>query len=170
MHVLNRVSVMAMATLLLMAPSPAASQQTQETGTVAGKVVDDRGAPVGSAQIFIGGTQIAGQTRADGGYTLARVPTGTQVVRARMLGFRPDSASVTVAAGRDGHPGLHPQPRSAAAADPGRDRHPVAPDEPRRQRRRHDADRPGGGAGGAAEHHRDAPLRPRLHPGGELGR
>ncbi len=99
MHALTRISIMAVATFFLMAPHTAAAQQTQETGTVAGTVVDDKGTPVSSAQVFIGGTQVAGQTRADGGYTLEKVPTGPRVVRARMLGFRPDSASVTVAAG-----------------------------------------------------------------------
>ena len=46
----------------------------------------------------------------------------------------------------------------------------VSEAEPRRQRGRHHAQRPGGGAGRAAEHHRDAALRAGLHPGGELGR
>jgi outer membrane receptor protein involved in Fe transport len=62
-------------------------------------VSDDRGGPIAAAQVFIGGTTIAAQTRTDGGYTLEKVPAGSQVVRVRMLGFRPDSATVTVTAG-----------------------------------------------------------------------
>jgi outer membrane receptor protein involved in Fe transport len=95
MHALNRVSTMAMATLVLMVPSAALSQQT---GTVTGKVTDENGAPVGSAQIFI--ERAATQSRADGGYTLEGAPTGARTLRARMLGFAPESASVTVTAGQ----------------------------------------------------------------------
>ena len=46
----------------------------------------------------IGGTTVGTQTSTTGKYVLARVPVGAQTVRARMVGFRPDSASVTVAA------------------------------------------------------------------------
>jgi outer membrane receptor protein involved in Fe transport len=45
-------------------------------------------------------TNIVALTRADGGYTLPRVPAGTVALSARMLGFRPDSASVAVVAGQ----------------------------------------------------------------------
>jgi outer membrane receptor protein involved in Fe transport len=80
-------------------PTAAVAQDAAQTGTIGGKVVDERGAPVGGAQVYIARTAIAAQTRSDGGYTLDKVPAGSQTVRARMLGFRPDSASVTIAAG-----------------------------------------------------------------------
>lgn len=78
-------------------PSPLAAQE--QTGSIAGKVTDEAGAPIANAQITIRGTTLGAQSRADGGYTLPRVPAGTAAVTARMLGFRPDSASVSVAAG-----------------------------------------------------------------------
>jgi iron complex outermembrane receptor protein len=102
MRVLNRMWVLAASAALLTSlarPAPAAAQQPGETGTVSGKVSDDRGGPIASAQVFIGGTTIAALTRTDGGYTLEKVPAGSPVVRVRMLGFRPDSATVTVTAG-----------------------------------------------------------------------
>jgi len=81
-------------------PSPLAGQDTGQTGTIAGKVVDDRGAGVSGAQVFLTRPAIGTQTRGDGGYLLTRVPVGPQVLHVRMLGFRPDSASVTVTAGQ----------------------------------------------------------------------
>jgi iron complex outermembrane receptor protein len=78
-------------------PSPLAGQE--QTGSIAGKVTDEQGSPIANAQVTVRGTTFGAQTRADGGYTLPRVPAGTAAVTARMLGFRPDSASVTVAAG-----------------------------------------------------------------------
>jgi iron complex outermembrane receptor protein len=85
--------------LTLASPSTALGQEAAQTGSIAGKVTDDRGAPVAGAQVFLERPAIGTQTRSDGGYVLTRVPAGPQVLRARMLGFRPDSASVTVTAG-----------------------------------------------------------------------
>jgi iron complex outermembrane receptor protein len=81
-------------------PAPLAAQDTGQTGSIAGRVTDDQGSGIANAQITIRGTTLGTQSRADGGYTLPRVPAGTATVIARMLGFRPDSASVTVSAGQ----------------------------------------------------------------------
>jgi iron complex outermembrane receptor protein len=81
-------------------PSPLAGQDTGQTGTIAGKVVDERGGAVSGAQVFLTRPAIGTLTRPDGGYTLTRVPVGPQSLHVRMLGFRPDSASVTVTAGQ----------------------------------------------------------------------
>ena len=97
---MNRFVSLAFAVLVLACiarPSPLAAQEP--TGSIAGKVTDEQGSPIANAQITVRGTTFGAQTRADGGYTLPRVPAGTAAVTARMLGFRPDSASVTVAAG-----------------------------------------------------------------------
>jgi iron complex outermembrane recepter protein len=85
--------------LLLLAPvRDATAQETAQTGTVNGRVVDDRGTGVASAQVFI--DRLGTQTGTSGVYSLARVPAGTHTLRVRMLGFRPDSTSVTVQAGQ----------------------------------------------------------------------
>lgn len=75
------------------------AQQTAQTGTISGRVVDENGAPVSGAQVAVARTTVAAQTQDDGNYVLADVPTGTQLLRVRMLGFRPDSASVSVTEG-----------------------------------------------------------------------
>jgi iron complex outermembrane recepter protein len=87
--------------VLLLALGPvrdAAAQEPAPTGTVNGRVVDDRGTGIASAQVFI--DRIGTQTGTSGTYSLTRVPAGTHTLRVRMLGFRPDSASVTVQVGQ----------------------------------------------------------------------
>lgn len=93
----------AAATLLVSAlarPPVAAAQETPQGGSVAGRVVDEEGTGISGAQVYLVRPALSAQTRADGGYTLTRVPAGTRVVHVRMLGFRPDSATVDVAAGQ----------------------------------------------------------------------
>jgi iron complex outermembrane recepter protein len=84
--------------LLVCTAGRVVGQQPAQTGSVAGKVTDDKGAAIAGAQVAIPGTTIGAQTSGTGDYVLGRVPVGTQQVRVRMVGFRPDSASVTVAA------------------------------------------------------------------------
>ncbi|HSU93881.1 MAG TPA: TonB-dependent receptor [Gemmatimonadaceae bacterium] len=85
---------------LSVSPSTARAQGTDQTGSIAGKVVDERGAPVTSAQVFIDRTNLGTLSRPDGSYTIGQVPAGTHLVRTRLIGFRPESASVTVTAGQ----------------------------------------------------------------------
>ncbi len=92
-----------LASLIVMSvtrPAVATAQEAAQTGSVNGRVVDAEGATIAGAQVFLVSPPIGTQTRADGGYVLSRVPVGPQILRARMLGFQPDSASVTIAAGQ----------------------------------------------------------------------
>src|SRR5688500_15398090 len=84
--------------LLALAPA-AAAQDPAQTGTVTGRVTDERGAGISGAQVFLVRPAIGTQTGSGGNYRLTGVPAGTHSVGVRMLGFRPDSASVTVDAG-----------------------------------------------------------------------
>ncbi|HEX7337727.1 MAG TPA: TonB-dependent receptor [Gemmatimonadales bacterium] len=86
----------------LSAVAPAAGAQAgAQTGSISGRVVDDQGAPLAGAQVIVGGTSIATTTRGNGDYTLPRVPAGTQSLQARLLGYRPQTASVRVTAGQN---------------------------------------------------------------------
>jgi iron complex outermembrane recepter protein len=76
------------------------AQAAGNTGSIAGRVLDERGAPVPSAQVFIDRTTLGTLSRADGSYTIGQVPEGTHLVRTRLIGFRPESASVAVTAGQ----------------------------------------------------------------------
>ncbi|HEV2178966.1 MAG TPA: TonB-dependent receptor [Gemmatimonadaceae bacterium] len=94
---------MAALALALAAPAVmpiAADAQAAGNGTVAGKVVDEHGTPVSSAQIIIDRTTIGTLTGGDGTYVLHGVPAGAHVVRVRLIGYRPDSASVTITDGQ----------------------------------------------------------------------
>src|SRR6266542_1422925 len=89
---LATLGVAAMLVLLLAGPVGAIVQEAPPTGSIGGRVVDEQGAPIAGAQVFLIRPAIATATRTGGGYLLFRVPVGRQVLRARMLGFRPDSA------------------------------------------------------------------------------
>jgi outer membrane receptor protein involved in Fe transport len=79
--------------LALLAPGRAALAQG---GSVAGKVSDDRGVALSGAVVGIeriGKSTVTGPT---GSYVLDGVPSGTQVVRVRLIGYRSQTANVTV--------------------------------------------------------------------------
>ena len=98
---LNRLATVAIACQLVLAvvlPPTAAAQGAAQTGSIGGKVTDERGAPIVGAQLGVPGTTAGATTGTTGEYVIPRVPVGAQSVRARMVGFRPDSASLTIAA------------------------------------------------------------------------
>src|SRR5215204_1787163 len=97
---LTRCTLLALTVSLILGtvPTSVVSAQTDQTGSIAGRVVDDQGAPLVGAQVAIPGTTVGTQTRADGSYVLARVPVGSHSLQARMLGFRQESAPVQVSA------------------------------------------------------------------------
>jgi outer membrane receptor protein involved in Fe transport len=81
-------------------PSTAAAQVGEQTGSVGGRVVDDQGAPLAGAQVAIPGSTLGTQTRANGEYVLPRVPAGSYSLQGRLLGYRPESATIQVTAGQ----------------------------------------------------------------------
>ena len=94
------VTVTVAVLLAMPVAQPAARAQEAQTGSIGGKVVDEHGAPITSVQVFVDRTTLGALTRGDGSYVLGRVPAGTHLVRARLIGFRPESATVTVTAGQ----------------------------------------------------------------------
>ena len=102
MTVVHRLASLA-AILSLVMPAlratPAVAQGTPPpTGTITGRVVDEEGAGVAGAQIYIERPALGTQTRPNGEYVLPRVPAGTHTLHARLLGYRPEAASVTISA------------------------------------------------------------------------
>jgi len=89
----------AAAALALVVPGRAVAQGGA-TGSIGGKVTDERGAPLPSAQVVAGQTGKAGVTGPDGIYSIDDVPTGTHVLRVRLIGYRSQTQSVNVGAGR----------------------------------------------------------------------
>ena len=88
--------VLAVATALLVCSGSLAAQ---ETGTINGTVRTADGATLSGATVTVEGTNLGALTRADGSYTVEGVPAGTHTVRARYLGYRSGSRTVSVSAG-----------------------------------------------------------------------
>lgn len=76
-----------------------ADASTLRSGVVTGMIRDSLGSVVAGAEVGIAGRFGRGTTGSDGSFRIAAVPTGRQLVIARRLGFRPDSAIVEVTGG-----------------------------------------------------------------------
>lgn len=72
----------------------------QQGGTIMGKVVDSASAqPLVGVQVTVDGTDRRALTTNDGSYRLSSVPGGSQIVRARRIGYAGRSMTVTVPEG-----------------------------------------------------------------------
>jgi outer membrane receptor protein involved in Fe transport len=70
------------------------------TGSITGKVSDERAAPLAGAQVLLQPGGKAATSNSDGTYLLEGVPVGSRVVRIRLIGFRSQTRTVTVTAGQ----------------------------------------------------------------------
>jgi iron complex outermembrane receptor protein len=61
-------------------------------------LVDGKGAPLAGVQVTVEGTGLGAVSHDNGQYVIAHVPVGTRTIRARFVGYRPQSVPVTVAA------------------------------------------------------------------------
>ncbi|MDQ3516507.1 MAG: SusC/RagA family TonB-linked outer membrane protein [Gemmatimonadota bacterium] len=70
----------------------------QGTGTIRGRTTDaGTGAPLPNVQIRIDGTTLGGQSGSNGEYAIAGVPSGSQSISARRVGYAPQQVTVVVA-------------------------------------------------------------------------
>ncbi|MBV9881368.1 MAG: TonB-dependent receptor plug domain-containing protein, partial [Gemmatirosa sp.] len=95
-----RFTGLAIALLALPAVALPVVAAAQSTGTVSGVVADSSGTPIYGAQVSVDGTMLATGTSQTGRYTLGTVPVGPHVIRARGLGYTPQSQTVTIVAGQ----------------------------------------------------------------------
>lgn len=73
------------------------SSADAQQGTVTGRIAaSDTGQPLSGAQVFIPELDIGTISGEDGRYRLADVPVGEQIIRVRMLGYRPADRQITV--------------------------------------------------------------------------
>ena len=90
-----------LASLVLILIPGAAARAQSGTGIVTGTVTQvGTGAPIGDVTVSILGTTLGAMTNAEGRFTIAGVPTGTQRVQARRVGFGLRTDTVTVIADR----------------------------------------------------------------------
>jgi Carboxypeptidase regulatory-like domain/TonB-dependent Receptor Plug Domain len=61
---------------------------------VSGVVHNDKGKPVANAQVIVPGTGVDGRTEETGTFSLAGLPSGTQTVEVRAIGFEPKRVAV----------------------------------------------------------------------------
>lgn len=95
------VGVASLTVVLLAAFGVAGDASAQETGRVAGTVVDaDTGTPLQGAQVSVEGTGLGSLTGAEGEYSIREVPAGEQTVVVQLIGYGSDRATVTVTAGQ----------------------------------------------------------------------
>src|SRR3989442_13097661 len=99
------------------------AQVAGPTGSVAGRVTDERGTPVVGADVAIVGGAQSARTGTNGSYVIENVRAGAHTVRARLIGYRSQTASVAVAAGqRATHdftlPGESPNPQAGGRGPP----------------------------------------------------
>ncbi|HEY2066240.1 MAG TPA: TonB-dependent receptor [Gemmatimonadaceae bacterium] len=85
-----------LAALVTTLPRAARAQDVGPTGTIAGRVVDETGAPLEGVQVYIVEVGRDARTTANGTYRMTRVPAGARIVHARLVGYRMQSTPVTV--------------------------------------------------------------------------
>ena len=73
--------------LMLLLATPLAAV-AQNTGRLAGVVVDDLGDPLPGANVILEGTQLGAATDIDGNYFIIGVPVGTYDVTASFVGYQ----------------------------------------------------------------------------------
>jgi len=83
------------ALLLALAPTLLAAQG----GTIRGRVADAAGAPLARALVSAEGAGLRATSDQQGQYEIRGVPAGSYTVRARLLGYQPQTARVTVGEG-----------------------------------------------------------------------
>jgi TonB-dependent starch-binding outer membrane protein SusC len=93
----RQVRALLVAAAALALSAPVQSLAAQQTGTIRGTITDAASRrPVGDVQVIVVGTVFGALTGPNGEFTIANVPAGQRVVRARRLGFNPAEKSVTV--------------------------------------------------------------------------
>lgn len=79
--------------------SPVSDALAQQTGTISGRVTDEQGNAIPGAEVVIEAIRKGALTNASGNYIVADVPAGTHTVRVRFIGYRPQTAEVSVSPG-----------------------------------------------------------------------
>ncbi|HEY0996276.1 MAG TPA: SusC/RagA family TonB-linked outer membrane protein [Gemmatimonadaceae bacterium] len=97
-----RISVCALLAACVLGGAPPTSLVAQQpTGGVAVRVTDQAtGRPLEGARVQVTGTNVGGQTNADGRVALRAVPAGAQTLRVLRVGFGEQTRPVTIAAGQ----------------------------------------------------------------------
>src|SRR5207302_632901 len=102
----RRLAVLSCLTLLF----PVLSRAQTPSGAITGRVTDSTARAVVGASVRLAGTPLGTRTREDGSFRIDNVPAGSYALRIRLLGFAPESASVTVTSGATAAAGVRLRP------------------------------------------------------------
>lgn len=97
----------AVAAALALAAFPAAGRA--QTGTVGGRVTDEKAAPVADAQVVVRGTRFGVLTDTSGVYSIRGLPAGTYTLLVDYPGFKTAEVPVTIRAGGTTRADIHLQ-------------------------------------------------------------
>jgi hypothetical protein len=87
-----------------------------ETGTISGRVTDERGHGIPGAIVFVWLTDLSARTERGGTYSISNVPVGGQSLAARVTGFEPcNRTHLRIAGGRTTRVNFRLTPAAAAA-------------------------------------------------------
>ncbi|HEX4574975.1 MAG TPA: DUF2012 domain-containing protein, partial [Gemmatimonadales bacterium] len=96
---LQRVAVFLSLCLVFSVPLGAQSADGGTAGAIVGRVTDSTGHATVGATVRVQNTSLAARTRDDGSFRFDHVPPGSYQLRIALLGFAPDSSTVTVTGG-----------------------------------------------------------------------
>jgi len=88
------------AALGFMLPGARAMAQGGQTGSVGGKVTDEQGTAIAGAQLTVDQGGKGAVSGANGTYLIEAAPVGSHTLRARLIGYRSQTKTVSVAAGK----------------------------------------------------------------------
>lgn len=86
-------------TIVIMPREAVAAPNPPAGGTIKGKVTDEKGEAIPFAQAILDGTMMGAAADQNGDYEIKNVPPGTYTLRVRIIGYRQQTVSVTVAEG-----------------------------------------------------------------------
>src|SRR5215471_3548491 len=71
-------------------------EASAQTGSVTGKITDDKGAPISFATVVLQGTQYGSSTKEDGSFEITSVPSGNYTLKITSIGYEDINQAVTV--------------------------------------------------------------------------
>ena len=71
----------------------------QNSGTLEGRIINEKGGGVAEANVDIEGTGIGTETREDGSFLIKNIPVGNYLLRASYVGFKPAVIAFSIKAG-----------------------------------------------------------------------
>ena len=89
------------AALGLILPGARAMAQGGQTGSVGGKVADEQGVPISGAQVTVDQAGKGAVSGTNGTFLIEAVPVGSHTLRVRLIGYRSQTKTVSVAAGKE---------------------------------------------------------------------